>query len=147
MTSLSQVKTNFTAGEISTRMLGRGDLRAYDNGALRLENLFIHPTGGVTRRAGLYHIDTLPGKARLAPFEFNTEQTYVLVFGDRVLRIYRDGVLRATLNDTPWQLSQLNQLVWTQSADTLLVVHPDVPPQKIARTGDTVWQIEPWIFC
>lgn len=146
MTSLTQVKTNFTAGEISTRLLGRGDLRAYDNGALRLDNLFIHPTGGVTRRAGLYHIDTLPGGGRLAPFEFNTEQTYVLVFGDRVLRIYRDGVLRATLTDTPWQLSQLNQLSWTQSADTLLVVHPDLPPRKINRSDDTIWTITDWVF-
>ena len=31
---------------------GRGDLRAYENGALELRNLFIFPTGGVTRRAG-----------------------------------------------------------------------------------------------
>lgn len=46
MTRIRQVKTNFTAGEVSPELLGRGDLRAYDNGALALRNLFIFPTGG-----------------------------------------------------------------------------------------------------
>lgn len=38
MTRIREVKTNFTAGEISADLLGRGDLRAYDNGALDLCN-------------------------------------------------------------------------------------------------------------
>lgn len=33
MTRIRQVKTNFTAGEVSPELLGRGDLRAYQNGA------------------------------------------------------------------------------------------------------------------
>ena len=48
-----QVKSTFTSGEVSRRLLGRGDLRAYENGALALRNVFIQPTGGVTLRAGL----------------------------------------------------------------------------------------------
>lgn len=47
---------------------------------------------------------------------------------------------------TPWTEAQLTDLDWTQSADTLLVVHPDVRPQKITRTGHTTWQIGPWTF-
>ena len=72
MARIRQVKTNFTAGEISRRLLGRGDLRAYDNGALALRNLFIHPTGGVTRRSGLAFVDPAHGDGRLVAFEFNT---------------------------------------------------------------------------
>jgi hypothetical protein len=45
-------KSSFSAGEISPDLLGRGDLRAYENGVLKLRNTFIHPTGGVTRRHG-----------------------------------------------------------------------------------------------
>ena len=52
MPRIRQVKTTFTAGEVSRSLLGRGDLRAYENGALTLRNVFIQPTGGVTRRAG-----------------------------------------------------------------------------------------------
>ncbi len=60
MTTLRLLKTSFTAGEVAPPLLGRSDLAAYENGASRLRNVFIHPTGGVTRRAGLRHI----GRAR-----------------------------------------------------------------------------------
>ena len=79
MAASRQVKSSFTAGELAPEMLGRGDLRAYANGARRLRNVFLQPTGGLTRRPGLRHVATLPGPARLVAFEFNTEQTYLLV--------------------------------------------------------------------
>ena len=47
-----QDKTNFTGGEIAPDLLGRGDLKAFDNGARTLTNVFIDPTGGLSRRAG-----------------------------------------------------------------------------------------------
>lgn len=52
MSRIRDIKTNFTAGEVSSELLGRSDLRAYENGALALRNVFIKPTGGITRRAG-----------------------------------------------------------------------------------------------
>ncbi|HCM83108.1 MAG TPA: hypothetical protein PKW15_00575 [Alphaproteobacteria bacterium] len=138
------VKTNFTAGEVSPLLLGRGDLRAYDNGALLLRNVFIYPTGGITRRAGLEYLAQLPGTGRLASLEFNAEQNYLLVFTNELLSIFLDGVLVETLA-TPWISAQLNQINWTQSADTLLVVHPDVEPQRIMRTN-AGWTIAAWEF-
>lgn len=138
------VKTNFTAGEVSPKIIGRGDLRAYDNGAAALRNVFIFPTGGLTRRAGLEYLATLPGAGRLAALEFNSEQTYLLAFTDRLLSIFLDGALITTLA-TPWTAAQLAQINWAQSADTLLVVHPDVPPQKITRTTSG-WTIGAWEF-
>jgi hypothetical protein len=60
MTTLRLLKTSFTAGEVAPPLLGRSDLAAYENGAAKLRNVFIHPTGGVTRRAGLRHV----GRAR-----------------------------------------------------------------------------------
>ena len=62
MTNLFTTKTNFTAGELSPDLLGRADLNAYANGALKLENVFIDPTGGVHRRPGLQYLKTLTGK-------------------------------------------------------------------------------------
>lgn len=56
MTTLRLLKTSFTAGEVAPPLLGRSDLAAYENGASRLRNVFIHPTGGVSRRAGLRHV-------------------------------------------------------------------------------------------
>lgn len=145
MARLRQVKTTFTAGEVSRDLLGRGDLRAYENGALSLRNVFIQPTGGVARRAGLAYIDTIPGTGRLIAFEFSTEQTYLLVLTDQLVTIYAGSTVVATLA-APWSADQIDQVVWTQSADTLLLVHPEVRPRKITRNSGGTWAIEPWQF-
>ena len=145
MTRIRQVKTTFTAGEVSRDLLGRGDLRAYENGAKTLRNLFIFPTGGVTRRAGLAYIDTAPSNGRLISFAFNTEQTFLLVLTDGQIDIYLDGVKTDTLI-APWTESQISQVAWTQSADTLLLVHPDVPPKKLTRNPGSVWLLEDWDY-
>ncbi len=138
-------KTNFTAGEVSPRLLGRSDLRSYENGAAKLRNVFIHPTGGLSRRAGLRYVDSVPGPGRLISFEFNTEQVYLLVFTDRTVGVYRTGIKVAEFA-TPWTEDHLRQINWTQSADTLLVVHPDIPPKKITRTSESEWRISDWVF-
>ena len=44
MTNLFTSKTNFTSGELSQDLLGRVDLKSYDNGALSLKNVFIEVT-------------------------------------------------------------------------------------------------------
>ncbi|WP_448204524.1 hypothetical protein, partial [Azospirillum sp. sgz302134] len=145
MPRINQIKTNFTAGEVSRRLLGRGDLRAYDNGALSLRNLFIHPTGGVTRRSGLAFVDAARGAGRLVAFEFNTEQTYLLAFSDGTIDVYEDDARIATV-EAPWTAAQLPQITWTQSADTLLVCHPDVPPRKLTRSGAAAWTLTEWTY-
>lgn len=145
MARLRVLKNSFSAGEVSPRLLGRSDLRAYENGAAMLRNVFIHPTGGLSRRSGLRYLDKARGPGRLIAFEFNTEQVYLLVFTDRHVDVYRNG-LKVTDFATPWTRGQLNQINWTQSADTLLVVHPDVSPKKITRESDLEWHISDWSF-
>lgn len=139
------IKTTFTAGEVTPELLGRGDLRAYDNGALKLRNVFIQPTGGVSRRSGLRFIDNVAGRGRLISFEFNTEQTYLLVVTSMQISIYSDGALLTTLV-TPWSETDLAQLAWTQSADTLLLVHPDYAPKKLTRNSGGSWSLSNWAF-
>lgn len=145
MTRIRQVKTNFTAGEVSRELLGRGDLRAYENGALTLRNLFIYPTGGLTRRAGLSYIDTAPGNGRLISFEFNTEQTYLLVLTDEQIDVYAGGINIQTLS-APWPAADIAQVAWTQSADTLLMTHPDYPPKRLTRDGGGTFALTDWVF-
>lgn len=145
MARVTTLKTSFTAGEISPRLLGRGDLRAYENGATRLRNVFIHPTGGVTRRSGLRFVAEADGPGRLVAFEFNTEQTYLLAFTDLKIAVLRDDVEVAEIA-APWSAAQVAQINWVQSADVLFVVHPEVAPRRITRTSDTDWTIEAWSF-
>jgi hypothetical protein len=145
MAAIRRIKTSFAAGELSDELLGRADLRAYENGARRLRNVFIMPTGGVRRRPGLAHIATLPGPGRIAAFEFNTEQTYLLAFTDRMMTVFRGEAEIARIL-TPWTEAQLSQLAWTQSADTMLIAHPELPPQRLTRGPGEAFALAPWRF-
>ena len=139
-------KTSFTAGEVSTELAGRGDLTAYDNGAGKLRNIVVMPTGGISRRAGLRYVGTASGNGRLVAFEFNTEQVYLLVFCEGSIDVYENGAKLTTIAATPWTLAQIKSINWVQSADTLLVVHPDVSPQKITRNKAGTWSVTDWSF-
>lgn len=143
MNNMVSVKTNFTSGQISQNLFGRGDLSIFENGSAKLENVVIHPTGGISRRKGLKFVDKIDKRARLIPFEFNTEQVYLLCICDKEVKVYRNGVCIKTLT-SPWSASHLNKLNYTQSADTLLIVHPDVAPKQITRNTDEDWRIEDW---
>ncbi|HWT07934.1 MAG TPA: hypothetical protein VN329_02145 [Roseomonas sp.] len=144
MPAVKRAKTSFAAGELAPELLGRGDLRAFENGARRLRNVFIQPTGGVTRRPGLRHVAPLPGPARLIPFEFNTEQTYLIVLTHGALRVFHGDAEVAVLGG-PWSAGMLPQIGFTQNADTLLLTHPGMRPQRVTRTAGG-WTIAPWSF-
>jgi hypothetical protein len=147
MPKLTVAKNNFTAGEIAPDLWGRADLQGYTNGAARLRNVMLRPTGGVTRRPGLRHVAQLLGVStvRLLSFAFNTEQTYLLALTPLMLHVFRDDepVFSGT---APWTAAQLPNLCWAQSADTLFVCHPDMKPQRITRNSHTDWKIENFTF-
>jgi hypothetical protein len=87
--------SSFTAGEVSPRMEGRVTLDTYREGLADMTNLLVLPQGGVTRRPGtefLGEIKDSSKAARLIPFEFKTTDTYILEFGDQVMRVYRNGL-------------------------------------------------------
>ena len=65
----------------------------------------------------------------------------MLCFMEQKLRIYRDNEFITELG-APWSLEQLSDINWTQSADTLLVVHPYIAPKQISRYNGDVWKIE-----
>lgn len=91
----------FNSGELDPGMYGRVDIERYRS-ALRLAlNGFPLPQGGFMKRPGLefigYEFDGADADMRLIPFEFNNEQTYIVVLqGDRVW-ILKDGAV--VLND------------------------------------------------
>lgn len=94
MAKVSPIQTNFTAGEFSPKLEGRVDISKYFNGAISMENFLIEPYGGAARRPGTQFITCAKfsnKKIRLVPFEFSTEQAYVLEFGDLYIRFFRDN--------------------------------------------------------
>ena len=86
--------STFTAGEISPRLEGRITLEKYKAGLSDLTNMVVQPHGGVTRRPGTQYLGTVKDssvKTRLIPFQFKTTDTYILVFGNQIMRVYRNG--------------------------------------------------------
>jgi hypothetical protein len=69
MTRVRLVKTSFAAGELDPRLLGRLDLKAQEDGASRLRNVLVQPTGGVTRRPGTSYVASVPGALLLVGFD------------------------------------------------------------------------------
>ena len=93
--------SSFTAGEISPRLEGRTDLEKYRQGSSDLTNMVVMPHGGATRRPGTQFIAPVKNssvKTRLIPFQFKASDTYILEFGDQVMRVIRNDeqVLDAT---------------------------------------------------
>ena len=145
MTQAFLTQTDFTAGELDPRLLGRTDLQSYQSGAAKLRNVVVETTGGVRRRPGMAYVATAEGPGRLVAFETGPASAFLLAFSDFQVDVYLDGVLQATVA-TLWSEAQVTQIAWAQSGESLLITHPDVPPQRLARVSDTVWTMGQWQF-
>jgi hypothetical protein len=139
--------TNFTAGQLSPRMKGRVDHKAYFNGCDTLENFVVMPQGGITARPGALMVALTRNQAamaRMIPFVFSTIQAYMLEFSEQNIRVYmNDGVVLSGSTPVdiavPYHTADLPQIKYTQSADTLFLVHPNYPPAQLTRTSHTAW--------
>ena len=123
----SALQSDFTAGELSPSLLARVDLAKYSKGCRTLKNFLVQPHGGAVKRPGFELLDALPSEAVLAPFVFNNDQTYCLVFGEKWMRVAtHDGFVLGDDDEpyeiaTPYTLEQARVLSYTQSADVLFI--------------------------
>jgi len=119
MARVSTALTNFTGGQLSDRMEGRTDFQKYFSGCKTLENFIVQPHGSVTRRPGttfVAEVKTSSAKTRLIPFEFSTEQSYALEFGNNYIRFYKDNGAVLESNKTITGITQANPGVVTSTA-------------------------------
>ncbi len=144
------IQTSFAAGEITPSMYGRVDIQKYSSGAKRLRNVFVHPHGGASNRAGTRYIGSAAGKGRLIPFRFNSAQAYALEFTAGKIRfLYNGGLVTYPSGHaqagqivevaTVYAESDLAKIKYTQSADTVFLVHPSYPPKLLIRKDHHVW--------
>lgn len=135
------LQSSFNAGVLDPRLASRVDIEAYYAGASLGRNVLCTPQGGFKRRPGMKFIHDIALDGRLASFAFNTEQTYLFVLTNLNLEVFKDGVSQANVV-TPWTLAQLPDLRWTQSADTMILVHEDHAPRKLVRGAlHTAWTL------
>lgn len=91
MTRANPLYSRFNAGELSPRMVARTDFPRYVNGLALMENLIPLPQGGAMRRAGTRYVAAVKNETQhvhLMPFEFNTEQAFVLEVGAGYFRFF-----------------------------------------------------------
>lgn len=140
--------TAFSGGEWSPRLHGRVDIAKYSTACEVLQNMVLYPHGGITRRMGLEYIeDAKATQVRLIPFEYNREQAYVLEFGPTSIRFFRNGAqvisgLVPLEIASPYLASEIDAISYTQSADTLYLVHENHQPRKLVRTGADVFALQ-----
>lgn len=154
MVDLRAYQPSFTAGELAPALWARVDLAKYNSGLKTALNLFIHPHGGASNRAGTEFIREVKASAdaaRLIPFQFNDDQSYQLEFGNLYFRVFRNGgvVLSGGVPYevvTPYLDEHVADLVVIQEADVMYVCHSLYPIQKISRFADNNWTIAPVAF-
>ena len=142
------LQTNFTGGEFSPLLKGRTDLKKYPNAVETMDNFIVYPHGPADKRSGTRHITTVKTQSavtRLIPFIFNTQQAYIIEFGNTYCRFYKDegqilsGGSSAYEIVSPYTTAQVADITYTQSADVLFICHPNIRPQELTRTADTSW--------
>ena len=158
MARFVSIQTNFSTGELDPLLRARVDLTAYANALEEATNVVCQPQGGIRRRPGTKYIAALPNTStesagngtRLVEFEFSTSDSYMLCFTHNRMYVFKNKALVTNINGSgnPYldtsgvglTGTRLANIVWTQSADTLIVVHPDINPVKIVRGGtDATW--------
>jgi len=149
------IQTNFTTGEVDPLLRSRIDINQYTNALDKARNVIVQPQGGLERRPGLQYIDEIPSAAspqngtRLIAFEFSTTQSYMLLFVNNRMYVYKDKALVTNINGsgndyltTTIGSSLLDTMDYAQSVDTLILTHEDMTPFKVVRgASHSTWTI------
>ena len=167
MSRITQYQSNFTAGEIDPLLVGRVDIQQYASAVSKAQNVIVMPQGGFERRPGSKYLLSLTSHLgssftplegiRLIPFEFSTTQSFMLVFvknttSETRMFVFANGKSISNINNagsnvnyTTYNMGDidLNRLYYTQSADTLILVHEDMTPLKLVRgASNNIWGFE-----
>lgn len=138
---------SFAGGEITPELYGRLDLTKYQTGLALARNFLVLPHGPVANRAGFEFVRAAKHDdktVRLIPFSFNSEQTFVLEFGQQYIRFHTMGQTLMADGEpyeigSPYAHVHLPELHFVQSADVLTLVHPEYMPAELRRTGASTW--------
>ena len=147
--------TNFASGELSPKLNGRIDLRQYYQGASRIQNFEIIPTGGISRRPGIKRLAQLDGESRIIPFIVNKNSVYVLQFITNpnydntdptsvasYIKVWKKNlvdvyVVIQTLNAPYTSIAEIKEIQYAQNYDTMIFVHKNFRPQILKEEAGT----------
>lgn len=152
MSRIIQIQNDFTAGEMDPKLRARTDIAQYKSALTTAQNVTIQPQGGAKRRDGTKFVTQLDAGAanavRMVSFEFSVSDSYMLVFTPGRMYVFKNGALITNINSSgndylsvaAFTAAILPEMNWVQSADTVILVHEDLPPYKIVRgASDSSW--------
>lgn len=150
MPRVSIIKTNFTAGESSPRLLARVDVARFQNSVATMENFYPLVHGGASRCDGTRYTAAAKNAtkpARLIPFVFSRDQAFMLEFGEQYIRFYTGaGQIESSPGvpyeiSAPWDDTELDDLHYVQAQDTMFLAHPSYAMRKLVRYANTNWKL------
>lgn len=152
MSRIIQIQNDFTSGELDPKLRARTDISQYKSGLTTARNVSIQPQGGAKRRDGTKYVAALDSGAanavRMVAFEFSVTDSYMLVFTPGKMYVFKNQALVTNINSSGNDFLAVSALTaaiipemnWIQSADTVIVAHPDLAPLKIVRgASDSTW--------
>jgi hypothetical protein len=144
------IQTNFTGGEFSPRLRGRIDISRYNNAVEEMRNTVPLIYGGAVGRDGtIFCASTKDSteRARLVSFVYNTNDSYILEFGNTYIRFYREGAQIESAPGVPyeigtsWSEANVANLNFAQQANSLYVFSGVNAITKINRFEDALWSL------
>jgi hypothetical protein len=147
---LTPFQSSMSRGEVSPDLYGRVDLQAFASALRTSRNGFIKTEGVWANRPGTQYVGNAisvnEDGSRLIPFVFSVTQSYVIEIGAGIAQVFSDGALVPTIITTPYLASEIDQIRYTQSADTLTLVHPNHPPYELKRLTATTFSFLPGVY-
>lgn len=111
--------SSFLGGEMSPRLNSRVDIKKYASGCRVMENFSVVPHGGARKRSGSRFVIRQRNNTDdvvLIPYQYNTEQSYVLCFGPGYVWFFKDGGLITEAARTITSITQANPAIVTSAA-------------------------------
>ncbi len=142
---MKDLQASFASGEITPLLHARVDLAKYQTGLAELTNMIVLPQGGVTRRPGLYRfLKAQDVRDKLIPFEYNSTDSAILDFGDKVLYVWfnLNGIPQHVTITTPYAIEDVKDLRYVQSGNVVFLAHRKYKPRKLTRISLWVWELK-----
>lgn len=139
------LQPSFNAGVISLDVANRTDLEKYRYALLKGRNVFVRPYGSVYRRPGMRFMAQCKypdKKAILVEFNFSTSISYLLEFGHKYIRVFKDNVYLGVEVASPFEEKELRKLRFTQSGDTLFIASGVRNVQLLQRFNERDWRMK-----
>ena len=107
--------------------------------------MFVRPYGSVYRRPGMRFMAQCKypdKKAILVEFNFSTSISYLLEFGHKYIRVFKDNVYLGVEVASPFEEKELRKLRFTQSGDTLFIASGVRNVQLLQRFNEMDWRMK-----